>query len=246
MRQLLRPAFQPVMRISADGRHQVAYFEALMRLNGDQTSSLHVNLIKAGESMGFIGALDVDMLKQIVTILDDISHIRIACNLSVPTLEHFIDEVCNVIGVAPEACANRLVIEVTETCQPSSYDKLAFCASELRERGIIVAVDDFGDGYADEAMVEALRPAFVKLTANALTGPSIIARAVKQAARFKSGVVAEHISSHIEVERMLSAGVAFGQGFLFGSPEPTIQHPDMAGQGILPLHLMPSFYGAPA
>jgi EAL domain-containing protein (putative c-di-GMP-specific phosphodiesterase class I) len=215
---LLHPVFQPVVRLSHDGGHRLSYFEVLMRMTGDSSNSLHVNLIRAGERMGFIGALDITMLGKSLEILEACPCVNLSINLSVDTVEYFFNEVDKRLDAVPPEHFSRLIIEVTETHCPQSYAVISRHAEAMRRKGIRLAVDDFGEGFGDEKMVEALLPAIVKMPGSAITDDALVFRAVSAARSVGGEVVAEHVTTHEAAKRMLDMGVTYAQGFLFGRP----------------------------
>ena len=124
---------------------------------------------------------------------------------------------------------SEIVLEVTEhTHTPVDPDVLRDVQAALRDyrdRGALIAVDDWGTGYSDMDRLELLQPEIVKIDISivhdldsarhrALVG-SLLAWATRRHAR----VCAEGIESEAQLERLCQLGVHLGQGFHLGRPE---------------------------
>lgn len=122
-----------------------------------------------------------------------------------------------------------VVLEVTEHEVVDDYGHLR---EALRNLGsdLRVAVDDAGAGVANFGHIIELRPDFVKLDislvrgVNANLGRQALVVAMRHFARTAGcRLVAEGIETEAEAATLLGLGVEFGQGYLFGRPEPVIR-----------------------
>ena len=93
--------------------------------------------------------------------------------------------------------------------------------------GVLVAVDDAGAGYDSLALIEQMRPAFLKLDRTTITGIEIdaarqafVGTLVSFAAEHGCQVIAEGVETEGEREALSDAGVNLGQGYLLGRPVP--------------------------
>jgi len=122
----------------------------------------------------------------------------------------------------------RLVVEITEHAVVHDYETIARELEPLRARGVRLAVDDAGAGYASFRHILDLEPDIVKLDMSlvrnvdtdkprrALTG------ALTEFARNCGfALIAEGIETEAELRTLRSFGQCMGQGFLFARPEPT-------------------------
>jgi EAL domain-containing protein (putative c-di-GMP-specific phosphodiesterase class I)/cellulose synthase/poly-beta-1,6-N-acetylglucosamine synthase-like glycosyltransferase len=115
--------------------------------------------------------------------------------------------------------ANRpVILEITD----GSPADLADLPSNVR-----IAVDDAGDGYDTLALVESLKPGFLKLGRAALAGVedegarrAAIRSLVSFAATQGCTVIAEGIESEPQRAALAECGVPLGQGFYLGRPVP--------------------------
>lgn len=121
----------------------------------------------------------------------------------------------------------RLVVEITEHAPVEDYDALRTGIATLAARGIRVAIDDVGAGYSSLRHVLALEPQFLKLDASLTKGidqdlakQAMAAGVMAFASRTGARVIAEGIQTEAEAVALQAAGVIWGQGFLYGEPEP--------------------------
>ncbi len=119
-----------------------------------------------------------------------------------------------------------LVIEVTEHEAVADYGALREAVRTLGH-DLRLAVDDAGAGVANFGHIVELRPDFVKLDislirrVNANLGRQALVVAMRQFARSAGcRLIAEGIETELEAATLAGLGVEFGQGYLFGRPEP--------------------------
>ena len=119
-----------------------------------------------------------------------------------------------------------LVLEVTEHEVIDDYDVVRAAIRELG-KDIRVAVDDAGAGVANFGHIIDLRPDFVKLDislvrrVNANLGRQAMVVGMRHFARTAGcRLIAEGVETIEEARTLTALGVEFGQGYLFGHPEP--------------------------
>jgi len=120
-----------------------------------------------------------------------------------------------------------IVIEITEHEAVDDYDALNEVLRPWRERGMRVAVDDAGAGFASMRHVLTLVPDFIKLDISLVRGidtdPAKRALAGALAAfaqKIGSSVIAEGIETAPELSCLRSLKVEFGQGYHLSLPGP--------------------------
>ena len=126
--------------------------------------------------------------------------------------------------------AGRLVLELTEHEHVPDYPAVLRVLAGLRERGLRLAVDDTGSGFASLQHVTRLQPDIVKLdiafVRDVDRDPSrrAVTRSMIAFAREVGAVlVAEGIETTAEREELLRLGATHGQGYLLGRPQPPQQ-----------------------
>jgi EAL domain-containing protein (putative c-di-GMP-specific phosphodiesterase class I)/CheY-like chemotaxis protein len=122
---------------------------------------------------------------------------------------------------------HRVVLEITEHEAIEDYGALAERLAPLRERGLRVAVDDVGAGYASLRHALQLAPDMVKmdmsLTRDVDRDPgrrALAAALISFADETDMTIVAEGIETAGELEALRALGVRFGQGFHLARPAP--------------------------
>ncbi|MEP6973607.1 MAG: EAL domain-containing protein [Actinomycetota bacterium] len=123
--------------------------------------------------------------------------------------------------------ATRMVVEITEHEAIEDYPLLAATLGELRGRGIRVAIDDAGAGFASLRHTLLLRPDIVKVD-NSLTRAidgdrakrALTSALVSFGEEMGMAIVAEGIETREELDTLVSLGVPFGQGFYLAEPGP--------------------------
>lgn len=119
-----------------------------------------------------------------------------------------------------------IVLELSEHDRIDDYEQLHESLRRLG-RGVRIAVDDTGEGYASLRHVLALHPAIAKLDRVWITDldrdparQAIVDGLQRFAAEIGCLIVAEGIERPEEVEVLTSLGVPLGQGYLLGEPAP--------------------------
>ena len=121
----------------------------------------------------------------------------------------------------------RLILEVTEHASVDDYSTIARAIEPLRKRGLRIAVDDAGAGFASFRHILKLQPDVIKLD-NSLIRQIDSARQYRALAaavqRFAeqtgSTVVAEGVETEAALRVLRDLGVGHAQGYLLGRPRP--------------------------
>jgi diguanylate cyclase (GGDEF)-like protein len=185
------------------------------------------DFIPIAEETGMIGALSFAVMRRAFTDARDWDPaLTLSVNISPsqlrdPWLSQKLLKLLTETGFPP----NRLEIEITET---SLYDNLALAQTiiaSLKNQGIRVALDDFGTGYSSLAHLRALPFDRIKIDRSFVTsmmGNAESAAIVQAITRLGDSlglpVTAEGIESKDIEQRLVSLGLAKGQGWHFGKP----------------------------
>jgi len=120
----------------------------------------------------------------------------------------------------------QLIIEITEKEFIKNFDLAPIIISTLRSKGIKLAIDDFGAGYAGLSLLAEFQPDIIKIDqclSNNIhsSGPKqSIVKAINNCANeLGISVVAEGIENNKDLEYLTSVGLTQFQGFLFNIPE---------------------------
>ncbi|XUW88655.1 EAL domain-containing protein [Burkholderia sp. M6-3] len=126
------------------------------------------------------------------------------------------------LGLSPR----RIVLEVLEQ-RAEDLERLADAVRQFRERGFLIALDDFGAGHSNVERIWQLNPDIVKLDRIMLSHaahradmgtilPGLVAL-LHEAGKL---VLIEGVETEHEAQMALACNADFVQGFFFGRPNP--------------------------
>lgn len=119
-----------------------------------------------------------------------------------------------------------LMIEVTETAILHDVGRNADALRQLAERGVRLAIDDFGQGYSSLGYLRHLPAAILKIDQSFVADAheprtrALLEAISGMAHRLSMRVVAEGVETDAMLGTVLEAGADFAQGWLFGRPAP--------------------------
>ena len=222
-------AYQPIVAL-ADGR--LDHYEALLRWRGPHGVVSPDAFVPVAEQVGLVNSLGRYALTRALAELakqrGDGRDVGVSVNLSVrqlgdPKLPELVLSLIDQYGLPPD----RVTMEVTEgvllTASDDGWDTLR----AIRDGGVRISLDDFGTGFSqinylrqfefDEIKIART---FVADMATTRTARAIVVGTVAFAREARVAVVAEGIESTEQAEQLRELGCEYGQGFLFGAPEP--------------------------
>ncbi|GAC1328316.1 MAG: hypothetical protein NVSMB17_03600 [Candidatus Dormibacteria bacterium] len=120
---------------------------------------------------------------------------------------------------------HRVVLEVTEHDAVTDYEVLIASLKDMRARGLRLAVDDMGSGYANLRHILELHPDVIKLDVALTRGIDVDTPRRALAASFTTfarqigaKIVAEGMETQGEFETLKELGVHLGQGYYLARP----------------------------
>ena len=120
---------------------------------------------------------------------------------------------------------HRIVLEVTEHVAIDDYAAFVAAITPLRARGIRLAVDDAGAGYASFRHILKIRPDMIKLDISLTRGidanpdhRALAAALIGFAHETGSTIVAEGVETVSELDQLRALGAHTAQGYLLGRP----------------------------
>lgn len=132
-----------------------------------------------------------------------------------------------ITAILANAPLERMVVEITEHDVIEDYEPLAQALKPLRERGLRLAVDDAGAGYASFRHILQLRPDIIKLDMSLtrdidsdVTKRSLAASLVQFAREIDARLIAEGVETKAELDTLTRLGVHKAQGFYLHKPMP--------------------------
>jgi EAL domain-containing protein (putative c-di-GMP-specific phosphodiesterase class I)/GGDEF domain-containing protein len=120
-----------------------------------------------------------------------------------------------------------LVLEFSERAATEDVDGFARAVESVRGAGFGVALDDIGTGWASQAVLQRVRPDYLKLDVTLvrdihrdLIKQELLASVIRIAEQLGAVVIAEGVETADELAVLVEAGARYGQGFLFAEPAP--------------------------
>jgi EAL domain-containing protein (putative c-di-GMP-specific phosphodiesterase class I) len=128
-------------------------------------------------------------------------------------------------NLAEDLVLSQLVVEVTEHAIVECYEELHRELTPLRRRGLRIAVDDAGAGYASLRHVLELRPDFIKVDRSLIDGiagdharRAAVRAFLSIALDMGSRVIAEGVEQSADLLAVRELGLHAVQGYLLGRP----------------------------
>jgi EAL domain-containing protein (putative c-di-GMP-specific phosphodiesterase class I) len=222
----LQMVYQPIIEIATG---HVLGVEALARFTHEPVRPPDEWFAEARQ-LGLAQQLELLSVRRALDAVDRLPEdVFISVNVSpdTATTEELVDLLA---GVNCE----RVVLELTEHDEIADYEWLSPWLDRHRARGVRIAVDDAGAGYAGLQHILSLQPDVIKLDLalirNVDTDPArraLCACLMRFADEIGAEVVAEGIETLGEFETVRALGIRWGQGFYLGRPvdfpQPTTQ-----------------------
>lgn len=217
--ELFGMVFQPIIRID---RLEVVGYEALTRFSAEPLRTPDQWFNEAA-AVGLQEELELAVIRKALQGLADLpDDTYLSLNVSPETLLK--GSVASVLEGYP---FERLMLEVTEHASVRDYSSIATVLVPMRQRGLRLAVDDAGAGYASFRHILKLRPDAIKLDASLIrkidtdAGCRALAAAIiRFAEETGSEVVAEGVETEAELQALRELKVNKAQGYLLGRPAP--------------------------
>lgn len=219
--------YQPIIDLDSD---RLVGLEALCRLtdgNGQVLTAAALDLaasdaqavLELTRHMARVAASDLARWQA-----NEISPPFIALNVSAADLHspHFAEDMVTAFD-ASGVGLDRLVLDVNELIQHGLREAPVLRAiGQLRERGVRIALDDFGKGYASlsdliVAPVDILKldPAFIGVIGPNIKAAAVVSGLISIANQLNIDVVAEGVETRAQHDHLLRLGCRFGQGHYF-------------------------------
>ncbi len=232
-------AFQPI--VSLDSR-KTQHYEALIRFNENESPA---DRVQFAEQVGLVAELDLAVTDRAIQTLEENRpsqpQLAIAVNLSGRSLESaiFRSQLDGLIKGRSDL-RGRLLFEVTESAIIHNAQDVAVFLQELRRRGFRVCLDDFGSGAVSLDYLHAFAVDFVKIDGKYVRKldqggrhAALLQGIVELTRKLGAATIAEMVETDAQRAALKTAGVGFGQGYLFGKPGPL----PAAGQVVPKLNL---------
>jgi len=225
------PFFQPILRL--DTRRIVGY-EALLRWRHPQRGLLEpAAFLGVAEDTGLAEQIDWKIFERIFEVTPALLGTGaqfVSLNLSgrhfrSPTVGEDFLALMRQYGVAPAS----IRIEVTERTLIENPTVVKSMLEALRRDGLSLALDDFGTGYSSLSYLHQYPLHTLKIDRSFISelhsletkGSVAVVRAIQALAEsLELEVIAEGIETDAQYVTLVELGCLYGQGYLFGRPQP--------------------------
>ncbi len=217
--QMLMTAFQPIYGLQDKN---VVGVEALSRFVSDDGASAELWFAEAA-AVGLGANLEFSALGSAAAAAAKLpQHLYVSLNIS-PTscLDPRLPELFEHIDLP----IDRIVLELTDGILDEEYSHFVAAIMPLRERGLRIAIDDSHPSAGSLSRMLHLRPDFIKLGRDVISGVdseasqhSLAACLVDFADQIGSVLVAEGVETAEELTVLTELGFSAGQGYLLGRP----------------------------
>ena len=224
--------FQPIVALDTRAVH---HYEALSRFNESETNGTGTaGMIAFAEQLGVVAEFDLAVCERVIDILEKLrsqsNPLSIAVNISGRSLESeiFAGQLDALLR-DHAGITDQLMVEITESAYIVRMPEVQRLIGALQKRGVRVCLDDFGAGAASFHYLNALPVDVVKIDGryirNALQNrrdKAFLKAMAKLCRDLGTATIAEMVETETQAAAMLDLGVTYGQGYLFGRPNPEL------------------------
>lgn len=224
----MRLAFQPV--VYAADPTVIGFFEGFIRLLNlrDQVIPAR-DFMPAVEQRQLGREIDCAALQMGLMAMQRNPQIRVSINMSARSVGYrpWADILRRALQESPRI-GGSLILEINEASALQVPDVLKPFMADMREHGIVFALDDFGAGMTSLRLLQELGfeiakidGSLVKRVDRSAEGQAVTRAAIATAQELGMYVVAEAVETEGEAVWLREAGVGCLQGYLFGPPTVT-------------------------
>jgi diguanylate cyclase (GGDEF)-like protein len=224
--------FQPVVDLK---NGNISHYEVLSRMLGRDDEVINSgDFIPVAERMGLIHSIDLWVVDEAINFLAELpaemAHISLAINLSSVAFQD--ESLLPAIKEKLELTwvdAKRLTFEITETAAVDNFEQTREMIMKIRALGCQFALDDFGAGFCSFNYLKTFPVDFVKIDGqfirnllNDETDQVLVKSMTEIAAKLGKKTIAEFVETPEIISKLLEMGIDYGQGYVFGKPEPEL------------------------
>ncbi len=215
------PLFQPI--VDKDG--VVVKYEALVRIIEDEKIIYPDDFLPVAMKSGLYIGLEKEMLTQSLEYFRDKEE-QISINflpndffsvVLMDKLKEFITKYDS---------PQRIVVEITEQEDIEDFDRLVRVINNLRKFGVMIAIDDFGSGFANYGHILKIKPDYIKIDGSLVKNilkdedSRILVKSIISFSKdLGIKTIAEYIENEEIFELLKDYGVDEFQGYYFGRPK---------------------------
>lgn len=224
----MRLAYQPV--VYAADTAVIGFFEGFIRLLNERDQVIPARDFMATVEQHELGReIDCAALQMGLMALQRNPQIRVSVNMSARSVGYrpWVQVLRKALRDAPRL-AHNLILEITEPSILQVPDVLKPFMEEMRNHGVVFALDDFGADITSLRLLREMKFEIAKIDGSlvknvdaSLDGQAVARAAIAVAQEMDMYVVAEAVETEGEAKWLRDAGVGCMQGYLFGAPTVT-------------------------
>ena len=224
----MRLAFQPA--VYAADPTVIGFFEGFIRLLNLRDQVIPARDFMAAVEQQQLGReIDCAALQLGLMAMQRNPQIRVSINMSARSVGYrpWVEILRRALQESPKMGAN-LILEINEASALQVPDVLKPFMADMREHGIVFALDDFGAGMTSLRLLRDLGFEIAKIDGSLVKnvdripeGQAVCRAAIALAEELGMYVVAEAVETEGEAKWLREAGVGCLQGYLFGPPTVT-------------------------
>lgn len=222
--------YQPILSAASS---QVVHYEALARVRDQQGLLYPGEIFPVIDQRGLQVPFDLSVVN---AIADDLraKHLPKGAGVSINLSAHALvlpNLVEHLARLFPMLERHPIIIEVTETDLITQIQHVTENLARLRERGVLIALDDFGSGYSSIRYLASMPVDIVKFDIEMIRDleadhgrRSVVENTARMVREAGYQLIAEGIETPALRDLAASMGATHLQGYLFGRPQRT-PHP---------------------
>ncbi|MGX1804728.1 EAL domain-containing protein [Nocardia sp. NPDC055321] len=226
--------YQPIVSLS-DGDTRAVGVEAQLRWSSHaQPEVTTEGLIRVAEEYDLISDLDELVLRRACAdaarLQETFAQLDLTLNVNVSGLElaesDYADRVSGILADTGWP-ADQLVLEVTESDVAAESETAVANLHKLRERGVRIAIDDFGSGYSSLSRLANLPSDILKVDQSFVAAirsdspaPPLLGVIAALSKSLDLQVIAEGVETEYQAAVLTELGFALAQGYHYGDSHP--------------------------
>jgi EAL domain-containing protein (putative c-di-GMP-specific phosphodiesterase class I) len=127
---------------------------------------------------------------------------------------------------------SNIVLEITENAKfEISIEQVVRFLEPFRDRGLEIAIDDYGVGWSNLQRIAVLKPEYLKLDQSVIRNvhenqntQDVVAGMVNLCTRVGIQMIAEGVETEKQATTLRMLGVQLAQGFYYGMPIPGLEN----------------------
>ena len=221
----LRTAFQPIVEMTPGGA--IVAFEALARIRGGWPAGGPAELFDYAARLGRLRELNlVAVARALEAAVELPSSASIFLNVDPLAFGPELPKIVEGAAARGGIDLRRVVIEITERNDFRDPQRAVPLFQALRAKGVRFALDDHGSAYSHLALIDEVRPSFMKISntfgtnlEEEATHRRIVMHMASMSRDFGCKTVLEGIEAPETARVAARLGIDFAQGYLYGRPK---------------------------